>query len=135
MWNHTYSNWKLNSSMEASLSGVFTIKNVWYVFDFHPLVCFKYVYAVYVKKREQNVGYKIDISAWYFKHEYLRSRAYICLSLSSPSSSSGDISIKSWTIEILVLTSWIPASKNFRNVGDLGTIPYFYGTTLWTKAT
>ena len=46
------------------------------------------------------------------KHEYLRSRAYICLSLSS-SSSSGDISLKSWTIEILVLTSWIPASKNF----------------------
>ena len=44
------------------------------------------------------------------KHEYLRSRAYICLSLSS---SSGDISIKSWAIEILVLTSWIPASKNF----------------------
>ena len=31
------------------------------------------------------------------KHEYLRSRAYIRLSLSS--SSSGDISIKSWTIE------------------------------------
>ena len=48
-----------------------------------------------------------------FKHEYLRSRAYICLSLSSPGSSFGDISIKSWTIEILVLTSWIPASKNF----------------------
>ena len=45
-----------------------------------------------------------------FKHEYLRSRAYICLSLSS---SSGDISIKLWTIEILVLTSWISASKNF----------------------
>ena len=45
-----------------------------------------------------------------FKHEYLRSRAYICLSLSSPS---GDLSIKSWTIEIHVLTSWIPASKNF----------------------
>ena len=43
------------------------------------------------------------------KHEYLRSRAYKWLSLSS----SGDISIKSWTIEILVLTSWIPASKNF----------------------
>ena len=43
------------------------------------------------------------------KHEYLRSRAYICLSLLSPvsSSSSGDIYIKSWTIEILVLTSWI----------------------------
>ena len=46
-----------------------------------------------------------------FKHEYLRSRAYICLSLSSPSSS--DISIKSWTIEILMLKSWIPESKNF----------------------
>ena len=44
------------------------------------------------------------------KHEYLRSRAYICLSLSSPS---GDLSIRSWTIEIIVLTSWIPASKNF----------------------
>ena len=39
------------------------------------------------------------------KHEYLR-----CLSLSSPA---GDISIKSWTIEILVLTYWIPAFKNF----------------------
>ena len=47
----------------------------------------------------------------YVKHEYLRSRAYICLSLSSPVPS--HISIKSWTIEILVLTSWIPASKNF----------------------
>ena len=46
------------------------------------------------------------------KHEYLRSRAYICLSLSSPASPE-DISIRSWTIEILVLTSWIPASKNF----------------------
>ena len=32
------------------------------------------------------------------------------MSLSSPS---GDISIKLWTIEIHVLTSWIPASKNF----------------------
>ena len=41
----------------------------------------------------------------------------ICLSLSS-SSSSGDISIKSWTIEILVLTSWIPASKNFLSRND-----------------
>ena len=51
------------------------------------------------------------ISRRFIKHEYLRSRAYICLSLSSPS---GDLSIKSWTIEILVLTSWIPASKNFR---------------------
>ena len=30
----------------------------------------------------------------FFKHEYLRSRAYICLSLSSSSSSSGDISLK-----------------------------------------
>ena len=48
-----------------------------------------------------------------FKHEYLRSRAYICLSLSSPSSSSWYLSIKSWTFEILVLTYWIPASKNF----------------------
>ena len=28
---------------------------------------------------------------WYFKHEYLRSRAYICLSLSSPFSSSSVI--------------------------------------------
>ena len=52
------------------------------------------------------------ISRRFIKHEYLRSRAYICLSLSSPS---GDLSIKSWTIEILVLTSWIPASKNFWN--------------------
>ena len=49
-----------------------------------------------------------------FKHEYLQSRAFICLSLSSPPSSlSGYLSIKSWTIEILVLTSWISASKNF----------------------
>ena len=55
-----------------------------------------------------------------FKHEYLRSRAFICLSLSSPpSSSSGYLSIKSWTIEILVLTSWISASKNF--VEELGS--------------
>ena len=44
------------------------------------------------------------ISRRFIKHEYLRSRAYICLSLSSPS---GDLSIKSWTIEILVRTSWI----------------------------
>ena len=46
-----------------------------------------------------------------FKHEYLRSRAYIRLSLSSPSSS--DISSNLTTIEILVLLSWIPASKEF----------------------
>ena len=44
------------------------------------------------------------------KHEYLR--AYICLSLSSPFPSC-DISSILTTIEILVLTSWIPASKNF----------------------
>ena len=31
------------------------------------------------------------------KHEYLRSRASICLSLSSPPSSSGDLSINSYT--------------------------------------
>ena len=46
------------------------------------------------------------------KHEYLQSCAYICLSLSSPSSSA-DISVLSLTIEILALTSLIPASKNF----------------------
>ena len=32
-----------------------------------------------------------------FKHDYLRSRASICLSLSSPSSPSGDLSINSYT--------------------------------------
>ena len=47
-----------------------------------------------------------------FKHEYLRSRASRCLSLSS-SSSSSVISSNSTIIEILVLISWIPASKNF----------------------
>ena len=52
----------------------------------------------------QNIQFYTEI-----KHEYLRSRASTCVSLSSPA---GDISIKSWTIEILVLTSWIPASKN-----------------------
>ena len=53
------------------------------------------------------------------KHEYLRSRAYICLSLSSPFSSSDRypkfvlfINFLS-SIEILVLLSWIPASKEF----------------------
>ena len=59
------------------------------------------------------IRYALDnyqLFVYNFKHEYLRSRAYKCLSLSSPS---GDISIKSWTFEILVLTSWIPASKNF----------------------
>ena len=43
------------------------------------------------------------------KHEYLRSRAYIRLSLSSPS----DLSSISHIIEILVLLSWIHASKKF----------------------
>ena len=46
----------------------------------------------------------------YFKHEYLRSRADTCLSLSSPSSQSYS---NYATIEILLLVSWIPASKNF----------------------
>ena len=60
------------------------------------------------------IRYALDnyqLFVYNFKHEYLRSRAYKCLSLSSPS---GDISVKSWIIEILVLTSWIPASKNFQ---------------------
>ena len=52
-----------------------------------------------------------------FKHEYLRSRAYICLSLSSSSShlSSNFVLfiIFLTSIEILVLSSWIPASKEF----------------------
>ena len=55
----------------------------------------------------------------YVKHEYLRSRASKCLSLSS-SSSSLYLSVKSLiflhiltSIEILVLISWIPASENF----------------------
>ena len=46
-----------------------------------------------------------------FKHEYLRSRAYICLSLSSPLSSHRYSNFT--TIEILVLLSWITASKEF----------------------
>ena len=50
-----------------------------------------------------------------FKHEYLRSRAYICLSLSSPSSHLLAICGLS-RIKILVLLSWIPASKNFINL-------------------
>ena len=57
------------------------------------------------------------------KHEYLRSCAYICLSLSSPSS--GYLSIKSQSIEILVLTSWIPASKNCKKLK-------FIKIKLWT---
>ena len=47
------------------------------------------------------------------KHEYLRSRAYICLSLSSPFSSSCDISSISYIIEILVLISWISHPRIF----------------------
>ena len=46
-----------------------------------------------------------------FKHEYLRSRAYIRLSLSSPFSHYRYSNLT--TIEILVLLSWIPASKEF----------------------
>ena len=46
------------------------------------------------------------------KHEYLRSRASSCVLLSS--SVPGHLSIKLSTIEILVLISWIPASKNLR---------------------
>ena len=56
---------------------------------------------------------------FHFKHEYLRSRAYKCLSLSS-SSSDSYLSVKSLRffcilsfIEIIVLISWIPASENF----------------------
>ena len=45
------------------------------------------------------------------KHEYLRSRAYIRLSLSSPFSP--DRYSKLTTIEILALLSWISASKEF----------------------
>ena len=44
------------------------------------------------------------------KHEYLRSRASTCVSLSSPVP--GHLSIKLSPIEILVLLSWIPASKS-----------------------
>ena len=46
------------------------------------------------------------------KHEYLRSRAYIRLSFSSPFSSPDRYSNLN-TIKILVLLSWIPASKEF----------------------
>ena len=65
-----------------------------------------------------------DQTPWYavmlkdFKHEYLRSRAYICLSLSSPFLSYLSVNSCSFLsmlsfIEILVLISWIPASKEF----------------------
>ena len=64
--------------------------------------CFQ---AKIISNQEMNLGTHIF-------QEYLRSRAYICLSLSPPASPE-DISIKSWTIEILMLTSWISASKNF----------------------
>ena len=60
----------------------------------------------------------------FVKHEYLRSRAYRCLSLWS--SSSSHLSVKSLRffgiltfIEILVLISWIPASENFLIEFDL----------------
>ena len=46
-----------------------------------------------------------DQHKWNIKHEYLRSRASRCLSLSS--SSSGDHYSNLTTIEILVLISWI----------------------------
>ena len=46
-----------------------------------------------------------------FKHEYLRSRAYIRLSLSSPFSHYRYSNLT--TIEILVLLPWILASKEF----------------------
>ena len=59
----------------------------------------------------------------FFKHEYLRSRAYICLSLSSPLSDRYPnfvlFIIFLNSIEILVLTSWIPASKNFEYQNSL----------------
>ena len=58
-----------------------------------------------------------DTESKIIKHEYLRSRAYICLSLSSPCDSYLSVNLLRYsilnTIEILVLTSWIPASKNF----------------------
>ena len=48
-----------------------------------------------------------------FKHEYLRSRTYICLSLSSPFPSPV-IVIQIWPLSrYLCLLSWIPASKEF----------------------
>ena len=50
----------------------------------------------------------------HIKHDYLRSRASTYVTLSSPSSWC-DISINLSTIEIFVLISWIPASKNFKN--------------------
>ena len=48
-----------------------------------------------------------------FKHEYLRSRASRCLSLSPSPSSSSDLSSNFTTIKILMLTSWIPEFENF----------------------
>ena len=69
----------------------------------------------FTKKEYQRQDFWIDYEATlHFKHEYLRSRAYICLLLSSPfPSSSCDISSILYIIEILVLLSWIPASKEF----------------------
>ena len=60
----------------------------------------------------------------YFKHEYLRSRASTCMSLSS--SVPGHLSIKSSTIEILVLISWIPASKNFEREKEKNAVFLFH---------
>ena len=68
-----------------------------------------YSIAIEVKN---TLFYSVLPTLAYFKHEYLRSRAYKCLSLSSSSSLSDRFSNYS-SIEILVLISWIPASKNF----------------------
>ena len=69
-----------------------------------------------------------------FKHEYLRSRAYIRLSLSSPSSSS-DISSNLTYIEILVLLSWIPASMEFCNKDLLLSLYLSKYFSTWKKPT
>ena len=78
--------------------------------------CFDYDFE-YVKDEVFGSGNLIKdrlvMKAIVIKDEYLRSRAYICLSLSSPFPSSCDISSISYIIEILVLLSWIPASKEF----------------------
>ena len=60
---------------------------------------------------EITITTRCKYTKYHFKHEYLRSRAYICLSLSSPLSSHRCSNLT--TIEILVLLSWIPASKEF----------------------
>ena len=68
------------------------------------------------------------LSSWFenplkVKQEYLQSRTSTCVSLSSPSSdiSSNFIHLIIFliSIEILVLTSWIPASKNFSLINHI----------------